>query len=149
MSVAKLSKRTVDALQPAGRSFITYDTSLKGFGVRILPSGAKSWVVEYRPGGGGRQVGKRRLKLGNIGDLTPDEARKAAQTVLSKVRLGQDPAQDRSAARRQITVAALAEEFIKDHAEAKRKRSTAGNYAQVLRRIVVPEIGTRKVDMVT
>jgi len=149
MSVAKLSKRTVDALKPTDKSFIAYDTSLKGFGVRVLPSGAKSWVIEYRPGGGGRKVGKRRFKLGNVGDLTPDEARKAAQTLLSKVRLGGDPAHDRSAARRQITVAALAEEFIEEHAGAKRKASTAGNYAQVLRRIVVPEIGSRKVDTVT
>jgi len=149
MSVAKLSKRTVDALQPAAKSFIAYDTSLKGFGVRVLSSGAKSWVIEYRPGGGGRRVGKRRFKLGNVGDLTPDEARKAARTVLSKVRLGGDPAHDRSASRRQMTVAALAEEFIKDHAEAKRKASTAVNYAQVLRRIVLPEIGSRKVDAVT
>src|SRR6266496_5699821 len=54
MSVAKLSKRTVDALKPGDNSFIAYDTSLKGFGVRVLPSGAKSWVIEYRPGGGGR-----------------------------------------------------------------------------------------------
>jgi integrase len=149
MSVAKLSKRTVDALRPANKSFIAFDTSLKGFGMRVLPSGAKSWVIEYRPGGGGRKVGKRRFKLGNVGDLTPDEARKIARSLLSKVRLGGDPAHDRWAARRQMTVAALAEEFIEEHAQAKRKASTAGNYAQVLRRIVVPEIGSRKVDAVT
>jgi integrase len=149
MPIAKLSKRTVDALNIADKPFIVYDTTVKGFGVRVLPSGAKSWVIEYRPGCGGRKVGKRRFKLGNLGDLTPDEARKAAQTLLSRVRLGGDPAHDRWAARRQMTVAALAEEFIEEHARAKRKASTAGNYAQVLRRIVVPEIGSRKVDGVT
>ena len=122
--------------------------SLKGFGVRVLPTGAKSWIVEYRPGSGGRTVGKRRLKLGDVRELTPDQARKAARTTLSKVRLGADPAAERSAARRQMTLAALSEEFITEHAEAKCKPSTASNYADLLRRVVVPELGTRKVDEV-
>jgi len=149
MPVVKISKRTVDALKPAAKSYIAFDETLKGFGVRVLPSGAKSWVIEYRPGGGGRSVGKRRLKLGDIFELTPAEAHKTARIALSRVRLGSDPALDRSTARRQMTVAALAEEFIKDHAQAKRKSSTARDYAQVLRKIVVPVIGTRKVDTVT
>ena len=149
MPVVKLSKRTVDALAPAAKSFIAFDATLKGFGVRVLPSGAKSWIIEYRPGGGGRSVSKRRLKLGDTFELTPSEARNAARIALSRIRLGNDPALDRLAARRQITVAALAEEFIKEHAQAKRKSSTARDYAHVLRKIVVPAIGSRKVDMVT
>jgi hypothetical protein len=48
-----------------------------------------------------------------------------------------------------MTVAALVEEFIGEHAEAKCKPSTASNYADLLRRIVVPGIGTRKIDGVT
>jgi integrase len=149
MPVVKLTKRSVDAIRPRAKPYIAFDECLKGFGVRVLPTGAKSWIVEYRPGGGGRGVGKRRLKLGDIGELTPDQARKVARLTLSKVRLGTDPAAERSAARRQMTVAALAEEFISEHAEAKCKPSTASNYADLLRRIVVPEIGTRKVDGVT
>ena len=149
MPVVKLTKRSVDAIRPRAKPYIAFDEGLKGFGVRVLPTGAKSWIVEYRPGGGGRGVGKRRLKLGDIGELTPDQARKAARISLSKVRLGTDPAAERSAARLQMTVAALAEEFISDHAEAKCKPSTASNYADLLRRIVVPEISTRKVDGVT
>jgi integrase len=149
MPVKKISKRAVDALRPADKPFILFDTQLKGFGVRVLPTGAKSWVIEYRPGGGGRAVGKRRLKLGDVAEMTPDKARKVARTELSKVRLGADPAAERSSARRQMTLAALAEEFIRDHAEAKRKPSTATNYADALRRLVVPELGTRKVDTVT
>ena len=149
MSVVKLTKRAVNLQKPREKPYIAFDAALKGFGVRVLPTGAMSWIIEYRPGGGGRAVGKRRLKLGDVGELTPDEARKAARTALSKVRLGADPAAERSAARRQMTVAALAEEFIKEHAEAKCKRSTAVNYTDMLRRIVVPELGTRKVDTVT
>jgi hypothetical protein len=75
MSVVKLSKRTVDGLVPGAKAYIAFDAALKGFGVRVLPTGAKSWIIAYRPGGGGRAVGKRRLKLGDVGELTPDEAR--------------------------------------------------------------------------
>jgi integrase len=149
MSVVNLTKRAVDAQKPREKPYIAFDAGLKGFGVRVLPTGAMSWIIEYRPGGGGRAVGKRRLKLGDVGELTPEEARRAARTALSKVRLGADPAAERSAARRQTTVADLVEEFVKEHAEAKCKRSTAVNYADMLRRIVVPELGTRKVDTVT
>jgi integrase len=149
MSVIKLSKRTVDGLGPGAKPYIAFDAALKGFGVRVLPTGAKSWIVEYRPGGGGRAVGKRRLKLGDVGELTPDEARRAARTAMSRVRLGGDPAAERSAARRQITFADLVAEFIRVHVEAKRKAKTAASYTDLLRRLVVPEIGTRKVDAVT
>jgi integrase len=149
LSVVKLSKRTVDALMPGAKSYIAFDSSLKGFGVRVLPTGAKSWIIEYRPGGGGRAVGKRRLKLGDLGELTPQQARQIARTAMSRVRLGSDPAAERSAIRRQITVATLAEEFIADHVEAKRKPNTAANYAGILRGLVIPEIGPRKVDTIT
>jgi len=149
MAIVRLSKRTVDALKPAVRPYIAFDAALKGFGVRVLPSGAKSYIVEYRPGAGGRGVGKRRLKLGDVGGPTPDEARRSARDALSQVRLGADPAAERHAIRRQITVAALAEEFIADHVRAKRKASTAADYERILRSLVVPQIGTRKVDAVT
>lgn len=149
MSVVKLSKRTVDDLNPGAKAYIAFDAALKGFGVRVLPSGAKSWIIEYRPGGGGRAVGKRRLKLGDIEELTPNEARQTARTAMSRVRLGGDPAAERSAVRRQITVATLVDEFIKDHVEVKRKANTAANYAGILRGLVVPEIGPRKVDTIT
>jgi integrase len=68
---------------------------------------------------------------------------------MSRVRLGSDPAAERSAVRRQITVATLVEEFITDHVEAKRKPNTAANYAGILHSLVVPEIGPRKVDTIT
>lgn len=53
MPTAKLTKRAVDSLEPGERRYIVFDTDLTGFGVRITPSGHKSWVVEYRPGDGG------------------------------------------------------------------------------------------------
>jgi Arm DNA-binding domain len=65
-STAKLSKRTVDALAPRDKAFIAFDDDVKGFGVRVMPSGSKTYVLEYRPGAGGRGVAKRRLTSGAV-----------------------------------------------------------------------------------
>ena len=42
-----------------------YDDALKGFGLLVRPSGSRSWVLEYRPGAGGRGTAKKRVVLGN------------------------------------------------------------------------------------
>jgi Arm DNA-binding domain len=85
--MAKITKRTVDALKPRAKPFIAFDDDVKGFGVRVFPSGVKSYVLEYRSGGGGRGVAVRRLTLGKHGAMTPEQARKAAQEALARIRL--------------------------------------------------------------
>ena len=64
MANEKLTKRTVDALVADDKAFIVYDSELKGFAVRVAPTGIKTWQVEYRPYPGGRGVSKRRMALG-------------------------------------------------------------------------------------
>lgn len=74
VATIRISKRTVDAIGPCAKSHIVYDSDLKGFGVRVTPSGLKSYVVEYRPGAGGRGVAKKRITIGPAKTLTPEEA---------------------------------------------------------------------------
>ena len=45
------TRQTVDALQPAEKPYIAWDDRLVGFGVRVLPSGTKSFILNYCPGG--------------------------------------------------------------------------------------------------
>jgi hypothetical protein len=48
IEVAKLTKKLVEA-QPVGAAeCMLWDGELPGFGVRILPSGRRSYVVQYR-----------------------------------------------------------------------------------------------------
>jgi hypothetical protein len=53
VATQKLTKTIVQKLPTRDRVYIAYDDSLPGFGVRITPNGARSWIVEYRPHGGG------------------------------------------------------------------------------------------------
>ena len=75
---------------------IHFDKDLVRSALRITLSGARSWIVQYRPGGGGRGQTARRMTLGSISTLTPDEARRAARDVLARARLGEDPAGTRA-----------------------------------------------------
>ena len=104
----KITKRAVDALRPdpAGRDVFCWDAgdgALKGFGVRLKPSGAASYLVQYR----NKECRTRRLVLGRVGELTPDEARQLAADSLKEVRKGGDPSADRHAVRGAMTVAEL------------------------------------------
>ncbi len=111
----KLTKRTLDAIKPRDKIFIVFDSDIKGFGARIAPSGGVSFVLEYRPGAGGRGVAKRRLTLGKFGAMTLDQARQAALTTLATIRLGSDPQAEKSRQRAALTVAHLIDAFLEDH----------------------------------
>jgi hypothetical protein len=131
---SRLTKRAVDALMPRAKPFIAFDPEVVGFGVRVMPSGLKSFVLEYRPGAGGRNVTKRRMTLGRYGAMTPDQARKAALNALARVRLGSDPQAERSRQRTALTVAGLIDAFLEDHG-SKLKPKTKAGYAELLGKV--------------
>jgi integrase len=144
MQKIRLTKRVVDAAEVRAARYTIFDDDLKGFGLRVYPSGEKSWIVEYRPNGGGRTVDKKRLTLGPIGTLTPDMARKAAQDALARARLGADPAREKSEARKAVTFRELAEGFLREHVNVKRKAGTQRNYRQLLEQVAIPALGNLK-----
>lgn len=55
-----------------------------------------------------------RLAVGKVGTLTPEEARKAAKGKLAQAEKGGDPAADRHAARKAMTVSELCEWYLKE-----------------------------------
>ncbi|MCL7153706.1 Arm DNA-binding domain-containing protein, partial [Escherichia coli] len=62
---AKITKSSVDALVASDRAEFLWDPELKGFGVKVEASGAKSYVLQYRLGGRGSRV--RRYTIGRHG----------------------------------------------------------------------------------
>jgi integrase len=118
---AKLTQAVAKALQPGKRTVVVYDNTLPGFGLRITKAGSKSWIVEYRPGGG-RSSPTRRITLGNIATLPAD---KAAPTVSQ-----------------------LAERFLQLEGPTWKPR-TRGLFAFYFRKFVLPEIGSKRARDVT
>jgi integrase len=131
-SEMKLTKRTIDALAPREKDYIEWDAELKGFGVRIMPSGTKTFIIEYRPGSGGRSVNKQKWRLGRYGELAPEQARNIARVHLARIRLGHDPQAERARERAALTVAVLIDAFLESHVGTKRKPKTRVDYGIVL-----------------
>jgi integrase len=65
------------------RPFEIGDRDLRGFIVRVQPSGARSYVVQIGRG--------RRITIGPVGHLTPTEARERAEKVLGNLAHGHPP----------------------------------------------------------
>lgn len=108
----KITKRFVDSLRPdpAGKDLVVWDDALKGFGLRLKPSGAGAFIIQYR-----NAHGKScRVTVGKLGTLTPDEARAAAREKLGEAAKGGDPAADRKAARKAMTVSELCDWYMKE-----------------------------------
>jgi Arm DNA-binding domain len=85
----RITKRTVDAAQPKDREYFLWDGELLGFGLRVLPSGVKSYVAKYRLGPG-RRAPVRRVTIGKHGKLTADAARERARKILADVVRGDE-----------------------------------------------------------
>ena len=154
MPVVKLTKSEVDKLKPSSRAFIAFDTDLKGFGIRVMPTGTRTWIVEYRPRGGGRSVGKRRMTLGSAASVTPEQARQLAKRVLGQVAFGEDPAHERNTRRMQLSLKELIDQYEKERPLGRRtgaplKERTLTNMLARLRHHAVPILGTKLAADVT
>src|SRR5260370_32202589 len=139
----------LSALPAVSRPTIFYDTDFTGFGLKASPTGALSFIVEYRPGAGGRSVSKRRMVIGTPKNLTPEEARNQASGILDRVRLGEDPAGERSNARKAESISDLLTSFMDDHIRAKRKARTAKLFQGYIKNHIEPVLGTRKAPTLT
>ena len=107
-----LTRRTIEALKPADKSWIAWDDKLTGFGVRVQPTGLKSFIVNYRAGDGGRKAPNKRVVLGRHGEISAMQARHMARQVLVKAARGEDPAGERAEARRMPVLEQAFEDFM-------------------------------------
>jgi integrase len=134
-------------LKGSQQEYALWDAKMPGFGVRVRPTGSKTYVVVYRAGSG-RGAPFRRFTIAPVGKITPETARRRAQTILGAVAHGHDPAGQKATERGTPTVAELAERFMAEHVEPKLKPRTAALYRDILNRLVKPEIGAAKADKV-
>jgi integrase len=137
----RITKRTVDALKPGE---FAWDSELKGFGARRR--GEKiSYIVKYRSGHG-RSARARWFLIGHHGEpWTPTDARKQANSLLLRIREGEDPAATREVGDKAETVSDLWLVYRTRHAvPSKQPRSVAEDDA-LARDYILPAFGKRKV----
>jgi len=111
MPTVKITKRIIDAFEvsDASQDFL-WDSELRGFGVRALRSGLKTFIVQYRSAEGV----KRRINLGRFGVLTLDQARDLARAKLGEVASGLDPAVKLHELRKTLTVAEMCDWYLEE-----------------------------------
>lgn len=143
----KLTKRTVDAALPETGRYMVWDQDLKGFGLRVEPSGVKTFIVRYRVGGGRRGI-LRQFKVGRYGKLTPDQAREEAVKVLAQAELGSDPQAVRTNARETLTVAELCDLYLLEGVATKKDSTLALDRIRIARHIK-PLIGSTRITALT
>ncbi|MCY3755495.1 MAG: site-specific integrase [Alphaproteobacteria bacterium] len=85
MARTTLTVARVEGLKPRKTSFDIRDAKLRGFGVRVLPSGRKRFFVQCQHRG--ERVWKM---LGDAGTMSLDEARATAIETLAAIRRGEE-----------------------------------------------------------
>lgn len=94
---AKLTTSTIKNLQPAEKPYEVVDVELKGFLLRVQPSGRMTFYYSYRTISGQR----KRAKIGRFGSsLTSQQARDIATKLAASVIEGEDVQAQKAEARR-------------------------------------------------
>jgi integrase len=159
--VKNLTKRAIDAARPEAARFIIWDSALKGFGLRVEPTGSgqgrKTFLIRYRAGGG-RTGTLRQANIGRYGTITVEQARQKAKAMLGAAGAGGDPLGERLAKRRAgITVAEVCDWYL-EQADAGRllgrkgrplKASTVAMDRSRIETHVRPRIGRKAVANLT
>ena len=140
----KITNRIVSSVSPGQKDVFVWDSELAGFGLRVLPSGRRSYVIQYRAGG--RQ---RRFTIGPHGVFTPTQARQRAAKLLADVRDGGDPAERRHEETNAPTLAQFSETYLERHARPKKKKSSAKEDERLFAKEIVPVLGKRRMASLT
>ncbi|ARN84796.1 tyrosine-type recombinase/integrase [Candidatus Nucleicultrix amoebiphila] len=135
----KLTKRIVESTQPDSQKPLKiWDSELRGFGLIILPSGRRTYCIEYR----NINRIKKRFKLGVHGHITTEEARGLAKKYLGSIAHGNDPAEKKKENRDLPTINTLAQDYIVRHGVRKRTRSLKEDQ-KLLKNIILPSLGNK------
>ncbi|MCU4161632.1 tyrosine-type recombinase/integrase [Acidiphilium sp. AL] len=142
--MAKITKRSVDAATPGAQEYFIWDDELRGFGLRVYPSGRKMYLAQFRAGG---RV--RRVNVGLHGAITAEDARTEAMKHLSIVRLGGDPAAERDRRKASPSMKEFGKRFLEEHVAIHCKPTTQAEYKRSVELFINPKIGSHRIIDVT
>ena len=137
----KLTDSKIKALKPKLERYEEWEDNGKGFGVRISPSGRKSWIYMYRFEGRAR-----RMTIGVYPKMTLAKAHSKHAEAREALEKGNDPGiiltDSNKESRKSPTVALLVDEYIEKWAEPRKR--TWKEDARMLSKDVIPILGRRK-----
>ena len=141
-----LTERKIRTAKAQAKPVFLWDARVKGLAVKITPTGAKSYVLNFRIGGR-----ERRATLARCSEINLRDARARAGAELVAIRNGEtDPLERRREAREAPTVANLIEQFLTVEGPARIERGrmverTLKEYSKQAKAYVLPLIGKRRV----
>lgn len=149
MPSMKITKRSVDATVSGTTQSFLWDTSVKGFGLKVSPAGKRTYIFQYRTGG--RESATQRFTIGEHGSpWTPDAARQEALRLAGLVRGGVDPREDQRQQRKAAVTLAFEDYvdfFVERYLKIKWKRWSEAE--RILKRDVVPVFRRRPLPSIT
>jgi len=142
----KLTKRFVESIKPHEKNEqLIWDSELKGFGVRIFPTGRRTYFVQYR-----NQCGStRRKKIGVHGVITADLARDEAKKLLGDVAKGEDPSKDFQKAKVKPTFEGLASKYLEIYARTEKRPKSYKEDKRMLEKIILKKWRGKKLEEIT
>jgi integrase len=138
----KLTKRVIDHFvyeKEGNKTDIRWDDEVRMFGVRIYPSGKKSFVLRYARA----NSRKTTTVIGQYGDFTLQQARDKARSMKVDIADGQDPIAIKQAQRTAVTMNELAIRYMDEHANVKKKPKSAQEDKRNLSLHVLPVLGSQ------
>lgn len=142
---AKLTIRSVEAMKPEAKDVVLWDSELSGFGCKLTPAGKRSYFLYYR----NKDGQQRRPAIGAHGPMKPEAARAIARAWLAEVAQGRDPSLSRAQDKAAPTFDMLCDRYLSDHADVRKKASSADGDRRLIRLHLRPALGSKKVAAVT
>ncbi|MDI6812602.1 MAG: tyrosine-type recombinase/integrase [Deltaproteobacteria bacterium] len=142
----KLTDRQIKNLKPRLDRYEVFED--RGFGIRVAPTGRKTFIYLYRMPG---EPKKRRLTIGTYPKMTLAEAHRKYAEAKEMVAQGIDPGSktvtERAEERKAPNLATLANEYVEKWAKP-RKRSWKED-KRILEKDILPSWGQRKAKDIT
>jgi integrase len=140
----KLTKTAIAKLAPAERDLIVWDELVKGLGLKVTPTGKKTFFLYYRT----LDHTQRKPRIGDFPEIGPEQARDIAKDWLAAVRAGKDPSSERKA-KRKARGSGTVSDYFEDYKTAKSELRSIGEITRIFERDILPTIGKERAEHVT
>jgi hypothetical protein len=139
----RLREQSIRAAKPKAAAYMLWDVGQRGLGLRVLPSGTKSWKAVYS-----RHGDPRWYHIGNADSITLADARLQAAEIMVAVAKGRDPCAERKAERGAGTFGELAEGYVA-HAQRPGGNKSWRQAAALVARHATPKWGALQATTIT